>query len=605
MKNALPSISTVLRRWLLLGTLAVFVIVSSTLVFLQYRLALRDIRNLLQITVRDVSQNIQEASDEDALITVRQLASAYLSGHYTDLKQLKGLYGLSEINVIDSSGIIVESTEPRLLGYDMASGRQSAEFLVLLGDEDAYVQPLQPINFNGTILRKYAGVKLPGDSFIQAGYSAAQCQNSLADNLQDITENRHVMEKGAVFVLDDKLNLVSGQDDFSGARLKRIFSEGGKPGKPNEMALINDAGLREYWMYDILKGYRIVAVVSQNEALASVRGSAISRTVTGVVLIIIINLGIAHVVKAAVQRPVDAVTEALSSITGGNLDRRLDIRSSREFARISDEINETVDALKGYIDREAARIDEELAYARRIQVSALPALTGTYTDDPAFRLYASMDTAREVGGDFYDFYRPDKGTLAFLIADVSDKGIPAAMFMMTGKTVLRDSVERMDDIGSAMAYANEHLCEGNEVDMFITAWVGLLNLETGVVHFANAGHNPPVLIRDGQARILEIDSDLILAVMDDAEYKSQTLKLEPHDLLLLYTDGVTEASNGARELYGEKRLLEALSGIVPEEDNICELVCRRVKASVDAFAAGAPQADDITMLCLYYRGQNA
>ena len=594
MKNALPSISTVLRRWLLLGTLAAFVIVSGTMVFLQFRLALRDIHNLLQITVRDVSQDIQEASDEDALVTVRQLASAYLSGQYTDLKQLMGLFDLSEINVIDSSGIIVESTDPRLLGYDMASGRQSAEFLVLLGEEDSY-----------TILRKYAGAKLSDDSFIQAGFSAAQCQNSLADNLKDITKSRHVMKKGSVFVLDSELNLVSDRDDLSAARLKRIFSEGDKLGEPNEMVLINDAGLREYWLYDTLKGYRIVAVVSQNEALASVRGSAISRTVTGVLLLmIIINLGIAHVVKAEVQRPVDALAEALSSITGGNLDRRLDIRSSREFARISDEINETVDALKGYIDREAARIDEELAYARRIQVSALPVLTGTYTDDPAFRLYTSMDTAREVGGDFYDFYKPDKGTLAFLIADVSDKGIPAAMFMMTGKTVLRDSVERMDEIGSAMAYANKRLCEGNEAGMFITAWVGLLNLKTGVVHFANAGHNPPILIRDGQARILEIDSDLILAVMDDAEYKTQTLKLEPHDLLFLYTDGVTEASNGAKELYGEKRLLEALMGIVPEKGNICELVCRRVKASVDAFAAGVPQADDITMLCLYYRGQN-
>ena len=231
-------------------------------------------------------------------------------------------------------------------------------------------------------------------------------------------------------------------------------------------------------------------------------------------------------------------------------------------------------------------------------------LTAAFTDDPAFRLYAFMDTAREVGGDFYDYYKPGKRTVAFLIADVSGKGIPAAMFMMTGKTVLRDCVERMDDIGSALANANKRLCEGNKAGMFITAWIGLLDLETGMVRFGNAGHNPPVLIRNGQPSFLEMDSDLILAVMDDAEYKSQTLTLEPNDLLFLYTDGVTEAASEAKELFGEKRLLEALSGVVPEGDNICELVCQRVKASVDAFAAGAPQADDITMLCLYYR-QNA
>lgn len=605
MRKALPSISSVLQKWLLLGTLAVFVITSGSMGYLQYRLALRDIRNLLQITIRDVANEIQEASDEDSLIVVRQLASAYLSGHYPDLKQLKKLYGLSEINVIDSSGIIVESTEPRYLGYDMASGAQSAEFLVLLGDEEMYVQPLQPLAFDETTLRKYAAVKLPDDRIIQAGYSETQVQNSLADNLQDITENRHVMEKGPVFVLDHDLNLVSGQDDLTGARLKRVFSGGDKLEEPNEMVLIDDTNLREYWMYDTLEGYRIVAIVSQNEALASVRGSALTRALTGIVLMIIIYLGIAHVVKAAVQRPVDEVAEALSSIIGGNLDRRLDIHTSREFARISDGINETVDALKGYIAREAARIDEELAYARRIQVSALPMLNGTFTGDPLFRLYASMDTAREVGGDFYDFYKPDARTLAFLIADVSGKGIPAAMFMMTGKTVLRDCVERTDDIGSAMAYANKRLCEGNEADMFITAWIGLLDLDTGVLRFANAGHNPPVLIRDGQASSLKMDCDLILAIMEDTEYNSQTLKLEPHDLLFLYTDGVTEAANGAKELFGEKRLLEALSGIEPEGDDICERVCCRVKDSVAAFAAGAPQADDITMLCLYYRGKNA
>lgn len=207
---------------------------------------------------------------------------------------------------------------------------------------------------------------------------------------------------------------------------------------------------------------------------------------------------------------------------------------------------------------------------------------------PVFRIFASMDTAREVGGDFYDFYKPDTRTLAFLIADVSGKGIPAAMFMMTGKTVLRDCIEYTDDIGSAMAYANKRLCEGNEADMFVTAWMGLLDLDTGLVRFANAGHNPPVLIRDGQASFLEMDSDLILAIMDDAEYSSQVLPLEPQDLLLLYTDGITEAINEAKELYGEKRLLESLGGIVPEEDNICELVCRRVKDSVDAFFRRCP-----------------
>ena len=468
--------------------------------------------------------------------------------------------------------------------------RLSAEFMKLMEQTEELVQPLRHVAHDEETLRKYAGIRLNKGGIMQVGCSEKQFQTNLGDNIMGITGNRHVMETGLVYILDADLELVTQRADLPGEKLKRIFSEGDRL---NELTLITDGGKSEYWMYDILEGYRIVAIVPQEEALATVRDSAVRLAVTSVVLFIMIYMGIAYVVKVFVLRPVDEVDEALAVITGGNLDRRLDIQTSREFARISDGINKTVDALKGYIAREAARIDEELAYASRIQTSALPLLTAAFTDDPA-----------EVGGDFYDFYKTDKGTVAFLIADVSGKGIPAAMFMMTAKTVLRDCVERTNDIGSAMACANKRLCEGNEADMFVTAWIGLLDLDTGLVRFANAGHNPPVLIRDGQARFLEMDSDLILAIMDDAEYSSQTLQLEPHDLLLLYTDGVTEAANEAKEFYGEKRLLEALRGIVPEEDNICESVCGRVKASVDAFAAGAPQADDITMLCLHYRGQN-
>ncbi len=604
MKQNLPTMSSILRKWLLLGTLTVFVLTRLVMFFLQYRTEIRDIDRLLTITLRDVSHDIQRAADEDLIVTARQIAETYDSNGNRNLDELAELYEVSEINVINSSGIVVESTVPQLPGFDMYSHERSAEFMKLMEKTEELVQPLRHVAHDEKTLRKYAGIRLNKGGIMQVGCSEKQFQTNLGDNIWGITGNRHVMETGMVYILDAELELVTQRTDLPGERLRRIFSEGDRLGGPKELTLITDGGKSEYWMYDILEGYRIVAIVPQEEALATVRDSAVRLAVSSVVLIIIIYLSISYVVKVFVLCPVDEVDEALAAITGGNLDRRLNIQTSREFARISDGINKTVDALKGYIAREAARIDEELAYASRIQTSALPLLTAAFTDDPAFRLYAFMETAREVGGDFYDFYKTDKGTVAFLIADVSGKGIPAAMFMMTGKTVLRDCVERTDDIGSAMAYANKRLCEGNEADMFVTAWIGLLDLNTGLVRFANAGHNPPVLIRDGQARFLEMQSDLILAIMDDAEYSSQTLQLEPHDLLLLYTDGVTEAANEAKEFYGEKRLLEALSGIVPEEDNICELVCGRVKASVDAFAAGAPQADDITMLCLHYRGQN-
>ncbi len=200
----------------------------------------------------------------------------------------------------------------------------------------------------------------------------------------------------------------------------------------------------------------------------------------------------------------------------------------------------TVAALKRYIDEAAARIDKELEFAKNIQSSALPSVFPAFPQRKDFDIHATMHTAKEVGGDFYDFYITDGNILNFLIADVSGKGIPAAMFMMRAKTQLKSLTESGLSMDEVFTRGNNGLCEGNDAGMFVTAWQGGLNLETGLVSFANAGHNPPLVKhKDGSFEYLKSRAGLVLAGMEGLKYKEQELNLSAGDIIFLYTDGVT------------------------------------------------------------------
>jgi serine phosphatase RsbU (regulator of sigma subunit) len=271
--------------------------------------------------------------------------------------------------------------------------------------------------------------------------------------------------------------------------------------------------------------------------------------------------------------------------------------------------NEAVEAkeLAAEMARTEALREADLNIARNIQSSALPSVFPAFPERKEFELYASMEAAKEVGGDFYDFYLIDENTLGFLIADVSGKSIPGAMFMMTSKAVVKSLAEGGMPPGEVFTRANDKLCEGNEAEMFVTAWLGYLDLRTGLVRAANAGHNPPVLVRGGKAEYVILKPGLMLAGMEGMRYREQEVQLEKGDILYLYTDGVTEAMDGSEELYGEERLQKLLSfgGDYPAPDGDCGVVkpaCEAVMADIRAFVGGAEQSDDITMLCIRYIG---
>lgn len=304
-----------------------------------------------------------------------------------------------------------------------------------------------------------------------------------------------------------------------------------------------------------------------------------------------------QMLKKKIVKNLQKVNDGLNAITNGDLDTVINVRAYKEFSDLSDDVNATVTSLKHYIKAAEERIDRELEFARQIQHSALPSVFPPYPERPDFNLFASMDAAKEVGGDFYDFYLLDKFTLVILIADVSGKGIPAAMFMMRAKTLIKGLAESGKAIDQIFNEANKKLCENNDSGMFITAWIGKLDLRSGKLEFVNAGHNPPLLKRrNGGFEYLKTKPNFVLAGLDMTNYRTMEATLSAGDRIFLYTDGITEAANEQNELFGEERLKEALNGSANETP---EELCKSVKEHVRAFAGNSPQSDDITMLSLF------
>ncbi len=247
---------------------------------------------------------------------------------------------------------------------------------------------------------------------------------------------------------------------------------------------------------------------------------------------------------------------------------------------------------------ERQRISTELDVATRIQADMLPCIFPAFPERPEFDIYATMNPAKEVGGDFYDFFMVDETHLAIVIADVSGKGVPAALFMVIGKTLINDHTKPGVDLGEVFSEVNELLCRSNNEGLFITAFEGVLDLVTGEFTFVNAGHEMPFIAKAGSVyEAHKLRPGFVLAGMEDMVYQSGSIQLSPGDKIFQYTDGVTEATNAAHELYGMERLSEVL---VKNTDKKPAELLPTVKADIDAFVGEAPQFDDITMLCVSY-----
>ena len=602
MSTGKKKISRSFQNWLLVLVVVAFMATTVFLWLIQTRLAQENTIRLLELNIADVRQDIQDASDENLLELTAEIAGKLNNAQTITadlLFELCRQYDVTEINCIDPDGFIFASTYPDFMNYDMRSGKQSAEFMVLLDGETEYVQSYQPVSYNVSISRKYAGVVLDDGGFVQVGYGFERFQQDIGEFVIGVTRNRHVGEGGCIIIADESWNIVSDRNGNEGQNLGVTGIWIDAETMPQGQVFTAEVyGESCYCMYKQQEGYTIVAVMPQSEAALS-RNVAVSvTTAMQIVIFSALFIMIFVLVKKLVVDNILKINGSLAAITDGKLDTVVDVRSHEEFAALSDDINSTVDTLKRYISDAEARIDAELAFAKAIQHSALPSIFPPYPNRKEFEIWACMDTAKEVGGDFYDFYFVDEDTLAFLIADVSGKGIPAAMFMMQAKTLLTSYAESGMNLAEVLTQANNKLCEGNDADMFVTIWMGYLNTRTGEVTYANAGHNPPFIRHgDGSVEMVKSRPGLVLAGMEGIRYRVNTVQLKPGDLLYLYTDGVTEATDAGNNLYGEVRLEAVL-----QQKNVgdVETICRQVKENVDNFVGDAPQFDDITMLALKY-----
>ena len=294
----------------------------------------------------------------------------------------------------------------------------------------------------------------------------------------------------------------------------------------------------------------------------------------------------------------DTVVQRLSEVTTAN-----------EIGQLAEDVEELTREIEDYVARieiitaEEERLGTELALATRIQAAFVPHIFPPFPERSEFSLYASMDPAKEVGGDFYDFFLVDEDHLCVVMADVSGKGIPAALFMMASKIIIQSCAMLGRSPAEILTRTNEAICSNNQAEMFVTVWLGILEISTGRLTAANAGHECPTLKHPGGSfELIRDKHGLVVGAMDGVKYQEYELQLEPGSSLFIYTDGVPEATAAGNKLFGNGRMLAALND---SPDCAPEAVLHRVRAAVDDFVQEAEQFDDLTMLCLTYRGPEA
>ncbi|MBR0374266.1 MAG: SpoIIE family protein phosphatase [Mogibacterium sp.] len=357
----------------------------------------------------------------------------------------------------------------------------------------------------------------------------------------------------------------------------------------------------------------ILADVTLEEVGEGIRRFLIQYTIAMLVVVNLIGYLLSRRMKRMLVDPINSIADAAQNYVNDRLEgdkstecfSQLDIHTGDEVENLSLVMADMERGLNEYeinltkVTADKERIATELELARRIQTHMLPDDFPAFPDRSEFDIYALMDPAREVGGDFYDFFLVDDDHLALMIADVSGKGIPAALFMMSARTILSDNAHMGKPPHEVFAVTNYAICANNKDEMFVTAWLGVLEISTGKLTACNAGHEYPALQKAGGAyELLKDKHGFVLGGMDGVEYKDYELQLEPGDKLFVYTDGLPEATGPDNELFGTERMLTALNedpAADPEE------TLNNMQDAVLHFVGTEEQFDDLTMLCLEYR----
>ena len=610
----------IFQIWLFVFVVLAFAITFTVSFVAETKMAQNSAVSLIKLKINDLKKQldinnenlrkIREESDFDAIVKAKSFAhmlklSPELVADYNELVKAANSLGVDELDVIDGNGIIVAATVKDYVGFNMAASEQSKAFLPLLKDKELeIVQDPMLIGYDGGKIMQYAGVaRKDAPGFVQIAYRPERLEEAmrLAD-VQNLALGFRIGTNGKLLIARKGLIVSINDTEWIG---KPLFNYGIAPYLMTEdsgVLFANVAGMDKICVYEKIPGYDLVGCMPKHEIYMTRNEMASQIVLFNFLLFAVIFILVSLLVQRVVINGIYRVNASLDKITAGNLNEKVSVHTNKEFTALSQGINAMVSALKKAIAAEAARIKKELALAKSIQHSALPSVFPPFPDRTEFDIFATMNTAKEVGGDFYDFFFINNNHLAVVMADVSGKGIPAALFMMTAKSVIKGLAQSGLSPCEVFTEANSRLSENNDAGMFVTAFMGVLNTETGEFTYVNAGHNPPLLRKKGKEfAFMKVPAGFVLGGLSDVQYEQNTLKMAKGDVIYLYTDGVTEAQNKKHELFSNARLVASLNKI-KQEASVMDIL-RLIKRYLDKFVGGAEQSDDITMLALQYKGK--
>ena len=471
-------------------------------------------------------------------------------------------------------------------------------------------------------------------------FAGCVAMDILITELNDAMVNDGIVDPSVATLIDNEGNIIAGKyfdpkakglgnifDDGADASLRSVGTE--ILAKRNGVAKVGDGDEADYISFAtitstdwticikspvatvIQPAIEIRQSIDQNtESVVATVGQGIATVIQSCLtlsaLILIFVTLFAGKISKRISDPLKQLESDVQRISGGNLESRTKVKTDDEIGSLANSFNIMTDSLQKYISdlREVTakeeRIASELSVATEIQASMLPRNFEDFAGHKEFSLFASMQPAKEVGGDFYDFFLVDNTHIALVMADVSGKGVPAALFMAIAKVLIKNRVQMGDSPENALRNVNEMLCESNDAELFVTVWLAVIDIKTGKGLASNAGHEHPAIRRkDGSFELIKYRHSPAVATMEGIRFKEHEFELHPGDSLFVYTDGVTEATNSDNVLFGEERLLEALNRDPGAEPSA---LLENVKGAIDTFVGEASQFDDITMLGFSYAG---
>ena len=607
-------ISHILQLSLFISVLVAYFAMAAFTYRIQTTIATSNAKNTLTNDVQDTTKDVQDRSDEHLLsitnsvadhLEAKNAASETIDSDYLvsliDQTVFDGVhFDVSEINIVDKNGIIIYSSNSDWINFDMNNnGEQPKEFCdaILVNHKSEYVQGFGVVGGDENIKMKYAAKMLSFSGFVQVGYDDEHFYNQLHSIIDKTIRNRHVGENGFIIVTDLNGNVVGATEVDDSSKTPTDFTFDGDLNTLESQKVyqgtvkIDNQTQRVHFLFEQKEGFYITAFMLDSE-IQLVRNMAIYIATYQQFIIFGLIYGIVYgIFSHFVFHDLKNVNKGLKDISEGNLNVVLNSHYSKEFGELNYSINETVHTLKTINEK-------EMENAKAIQMGALPPKEAFF-DTHHFDIYAEMKTAKEVGGDFYDYFPIGKDKMAILIADVSGKGIPAALFMMRTKSLIKSLLETGMSIDETIKHTNLQLCQNNDAKMFVTCWIGIVDLTNGNVEFVNAGHNPPLIKQNGKYSYLRAPANLVLGALKKAKYQKQLLVLKPGDVIFLYTDGITEAKAENDDMYQEERLINYLNSVETIDP---KKITNGVLEDTLAFVNGFEQSDDMTMLTFSYYG---